>query len=80
MTSRNEDLLHSAARRKALRLSIGGLGAAFCAPLLAQAQVFPPARPEDVPYEPTPQAMVDRMLALAGVTEDDLLYDLGCGD
>jgi precorrin-6B methylase 2 len=32
------------------------------------------------PYVPTPQDVVDRMLALAGVTADDVVYDLGCGD
>lgn len=32
------------------------------------------------PYVPTPQDVVDRMLALAKVTKDDVLYDLGCGD
>lgn len=34
----------------------------------------------DVPYVPTPQPVVDRMLELAGVTEDDVVYDLGSGD
>lgn len=33
-----------------------------------------------VPYTPTPQAMVKRMLELANVTERDYLIDLGCGD
>ncbi len=32
------------------------------------------------PYVATPQDVVDRMLALAGVTEKDVVYDLGCGD
>jgi uncharacterized protein (TIGR03000 family) len=34
----------------------------------------------DVIYVPTPQAVVDRMLQLAEVKKDDLVYDLGCGD
>jgi tRNA G37 N-methylase Trm5 len=34
----------------------------------------------DVPYVPTPQEVVDRMLDLAKVGKDDVLYDLGCGD
>jgi len=34
----------------------------------------------EVPYVPTPQEVVDAMLDLAAVTEDDILYDLGCGD
>jgi len=37
-------------------------------------------REPDVIYVPTPQNVVDRMLELAQVTKDDLLYDLGCGD
>jgi SAM-dependent methyltransferase len=32
------------------------------------------------PYVPTPQEVVDRMLELAQVTKDDVVYDLGCGD
>lgn len=39
-----------------------------------------PARQLDVPYEPSPQEVVDKMLELAKVTKDDLLYDLGSGD
>ncbi|OHB79470.1 MAG: hypothetical protein A2Z25_14225 [Planctomycetes bacterium RBG_16_55_9] len=34
----------------------------------------------DVIYVPTPQPVVDKMLELAQVTKDDLVYDLGCGD
>jgi SAM-dependent methyltransferase len=34
----------------------------------------------DVPYVPTPEAVVARMLEMAKVGKDDLLYDLGCGD
>ena len=32
------------------------------------------------PYAPTPPDVVDRMLALAGVSRGDVLIDLGCGD
>jgi SAM-dependent methyltransferase len=32
------------------------------------------------PYVPSPAEVVDRMLALAGVTKDDVVYDLGSGD
>jgi SAM-dependent methyltransferase len=34
----------------------------------------------DVIYVPTPQPIVDKMLELARVKKDDLVYDLGCGD
>jgi SAM-dependent methyltransferase len=47
--------------------------------LPARAQVVAPPG-LDVPYEPSPPAVVDRMLTLARVGTDDLLYDLGCGD
>jgi tRNA G37 N-methylase Trm5 len=33
-----------------------------------------------VPYVPTPQEVVDRMLDLAQVKKDDVVYDLGSGD
>jgi SAM-dependent methyltransferase len=45
----------------------------------AGAQAPTPA-PNLAPYVPTPQDVVDRMLELAGVTSDDVVYDLGCGD
>jgi 2-polyprenyl-3-methyl-5-hydroxy-6-metoxy-1,4-benzoquinol methylase len=35
---------------------------------------------KDVPYVPTPEAVVERMLEMAGVTSKDVVYDLGCGD
>jgi SAM-dependent methyltransferase len=34
----------------------------------------------DVPYVPTPQPVVEKMLQMAKVTKDDVVYDLGCGD
>jgi hypothetical protein len=34
----------------------------------------------DVPYVPTPDEIVTRMLTMAGVNNKDLLYDLGSGD
>jgi tRNA/tmRNA/rRNA uracil-C5-methylase (TrmA/RlmC/RlmD family) len=37
-------------------------------------------RGPDVEFVPTPQDVVDKMLQLAKVTKDDLVYDLGCGD
>ena len=33
-----------------------------------------------VVYWPTPQEVVDKMLELANVTKNDVVYDLGCGD
>src|SRR5580765_1343349 len=37
-------------------------------------------RPTLAPYVPTPQDVVDRMLAFAEVTSNDVVYDLGSGD
>ncbi len=34
----------------------------------------------DIVYVPTPQQVVDKMLEVAKVTRDDVVYDLGCGD
>jgi uncharacterized protein (TIGR03000 family) len=34
----------------------------------------------DIIYVPTPQKTVDAMMKLAKVGEDDVVYDLGCGD
>jgi SAM-dependent methyltransferase len=49
------------------------------APLLEQPSVR--TLPEQLaPFDPTPQEVVDRMLALGGIKPGDLLYDLGSGD
>jgi cyclopropane fatty-acyl-phospholipid synthase-like methyltransferase len=37
-------------------------------------------REPDILFVPTPPEVVDKMLELAQVKKDDLLYDLGCGD
>jgi len=34
----------------------------------------------DIYFVPTPQKAVDKMLEVAKVTKDDVVYDLGCGD
>jgi Methyltransferase domain len=49
----------------------------LAAPAIAQS---PALREPDVVYVPTPQAVVDRMLAIAKVNSKDVLYDLGSGD
>jgi predicted O-methyltransferase YrrM len=40
----------------------------------------PALRSPDVMYVPTPQPVVNRMLAIAKVNKKDVLYDLGSGD
>jgi SAM-dependent methyltransferase len=39
-----------------------------------------PAKEPDVIFVPTPHEVVDKMLELAEVKKDDVVYDLGCGD
>ncbi len=46
----------------------------------ALAQPIPILPRLDVPYVPTPQPVVDKMLELARVSKNDMLFDLGCGD
>ena len=54
--------------------------------IVVSAPITPPAvtalqQPESLaPYVPTPYDVVNRMLELAEVTRDDVVYDLGCGD
>ena len=45
-----------------------------------QASPAPEKVKPDIFYVPTPQRLVDLMLLMAGVKQDDLLYDLGSGD
>jgi len=64
-----------------LRHSISLLAlAALLAAGTASAQSSAPRREPDVPYVPTTQPAVEAMLKLAGVTQSDIVYDLGCGD
>lgn len=53
-----------------------------CAALLTTLAATVPLQAQDldVPYVPTPQLVVDRMLELAGVQPGDYVIDLGSGD
>lgn len=46
-------------------------------PAVAQ---FGPSQKLDVPYVPTPEEVVDKMLELGKVGKNDVVYDLGSGD
>jgi cyclopropane fatty-acyl-phospholipid synthase-like methyltransferase len=46
----------------------------------AAAQPFKGTKQPDVRYVPSPESVVDAMLALAGVGASDVVYDLGSGD
>lgn len=70
-------------RRVALSLAVLSSCLLATSPLRATPQAAPTARlaaPDLAPYVPTPQEVVDRMLALAKVTTRDVVIDLGCGD
>jgi len=48
----------------------------------APAEGSPPARPAErlAPFVPSPMDVVDRMLQIARVGQDDVVYDMGSGD
>jgi SAM-dependent methyltransferase len=66
-----------AARRSAV-LTLAMVGLLVFSQSSPQAQA--PTSQSLAPYVPTPQDVVDQMLALAGVTAKDVVYDLGSGD
>ena len=53
-------------------------GASLLAPSHAQSQDLESKK--IVPFVPSPQEVVDKMIELAGVKKDDVVYDLGSGD
>lgn len=57
-----------------------GNGPSVSSPVQTQSPTGSTKRELDVPYVPTPQQVVDAMLAMAKVSGDDVLYDLGSGD
>ncbi|HEY9655435.1 MAG TPA: class I SAM-dependent methyltransferase [Crinalium sp.] len=67
-------------------LSLAFLGGSERTATIAQTAPTPtptenpiPSKP-DVPYVPTPETVVTEMLKLAGVSREDVVYDLGSGD
>lgn len=71
--------------RRSILAAAGGL-AALIAPTAATAQPAPTHQPtvgqegKDVVWVPSPNALVERMLDMAGVTPADRVIDLGSGD
>jgi tRNA G37 N-methylase Trm5 len=65
-------------------LTVAALGLVVPADYVVMAQdadsTTKPKRTPDVVYVPTPHDVVEKMLELAKVTKDDVVYDLGCGD
>ncbi|HEV2610310.1 MAG TPA: class I SAM-dependent methyltransferase [Noviherbaspirillum sp.] len=78
MPSRQKPDLPFEQRRNALKIC----AVAFASGMTGMPAIAQNAKPPvlDVPYVPTPQPVVDKMLQMAKVTKKDLLYDLGCGD
>jgi hypothetical protein len=60
-------------------LLLPAIGASAIEPSFAPTQALT-AESLDVPYVPTPQSVVDKMLDMANVTGEDYLIDLGSGD
>lgn len=71
---------HHSRRRFTSGLAMLAASALLLAPVgAAVAQEDAPVK-KDVPYVPTPQEVVDRMIEMAEIKEGDIVYDLGCGD
>lgn len=66
-------------RRVLVAIALLGLSTSACAEESSQVQAAE-AREPDVVYVPTPEPVVEGMLALAKVGPQDVLYDLGSGD
>ena len=62
------------------RQFLAGLGALSAYGFVGAAEQATPLRGPDVIFVPTPNEVVDMMLRMAGVTRNDTVYDLGCGD
>ncbi len=68
------------ARRLIFLALVAALATAGAPSFADLGRVFAQDQRSLAPFVPTPQDVVDRMLELAGVTSDDVVYDLGCGD
>lgn len=64
-------------KRRSMLVWLGLLSIAGVLPSAAQERA---GRQLDVPYQPSPQPVVDKMLELANVDRQDLVVDLGSGD
>lgn len=64
----------------AVAVALATTGMLTTAFAVGEQQAATELRAPDVIYVPTPQEVVDAMLALANVTAKDVVYDLGSGD
>ncbi|WP_020656283.1 SAM-dependent methyltransferase [Massilia niastensis] len=67
-------------RRRTILMSVAAVTGVLLLPDRKLSAQLAPTPHLDVPYVPTPQDVVDRMLDIAKVGKKDILYDLGCGD
>jgi SAM-dependent methyltransferase len=67
-------------RRLFLTVLSAGTGFFLVASPVLKAAGVGALQPSLAPYVPTPQDVVERMLELASVGKDDVVYDLGSGD
>jgi SAM-dependent methyltransferase len=71
---------HAHIRMRALVAACLALAATVAHPQLEALNQPPITGGKDVMWVPTPDAAVERLLGMAGVTARDLVYDLGSGD
>ena len=67
-------------RLNALGLSVGLLIFIPSTTTASIESLFSQDNPSLAPFVPSPYDVVQRMLTLAEVTRDDIVYDIGCGD
>jgi SAM-dependent methyltransferase len=67
-----------AKKRTHMKKSIIGLFLLSC--IVVWGQTGLQTKKPEVPYVPTPEEVVVEMLRMADVSQEDVLYDLGCGD
>ncbi len=72
-SAENRPVLRTGRRRPTLAIALAVLA------LLLMASA-PTAQTVLAPYVATPSDVVDRMLAMAAIRPEDVVYDLGCGD
>ena len=80
LTEETEKVVELQARNEELQAAIEQLQKKLGIEAEEVKDEFKEIREPDVVFVPTPQDVVDKMLELAEVTKDDLIYDLGCGD
>jgi protein-L-isoaspartate O-methyltransferase len=73
-------LLLTTGDNQQVQLPLSCQGTLFLPPTAPPGAGEDSSRTVDVIYIPTPQDVVERMLRLAGLKKEDLVYDLGCGD